>query len=281
MITIGLTTWTEHPALIGEQTGKITLTQYSGVLPVVEVDTPFYGIPTVKTVTNWQKQVPEKFQFILKANQTMTLHDSVDEGISLEKLKLAFRQYRAMLAPVQTAGQLKAVLFQFPPFFTRTTTNFHYLQRIREWLPNTPIAVEFRDPSWYEDGVKDSVFRFLKDLGLIHVIVDEPHALPDGVSFEPTVTSPDLAILRLHGRYQAGWSAKGKDWRGQRTRYHYSSNELAEFATTIKQLSAETKEVCVIFNNNSGGDAAGNALALRDLLGLTFNGLGPQQLDLF
>ena len=46
MITIGLTTWTEHPSLLGG-TEKLTLTEYSGVLPVVEVDTPFYGIPKV------------------------------------------------------------------------------------------------------------------------------------------------------------------------------------------------------------------------------------------
>ena len=41
MMTIGLTTWTEHPSLLGG-TDKLTLTEYSGVLPVVEVDTPFY-----------------------------------------------------------------------------------------------------------------------------------------------------------------------------------------------------------------------------------------------
>ena len=280
MITIGLTTWTEHPSLLGG-TDKLTLTEYSGVLPVVEVDTPFYGIPKPSTVAKWQKAVPAKFQFILKANQTMTLHDTLEDGISMDALKPAYREYRAMLKPLPQHDQLKAILFQFPPFFERSTRNFHYLQRIVQWLPGLPIAVEFRNQSWYEPGVKDSVFDFLKDLGIVHVVVDEPNAMNDGVSFEPVVTNPELAIMRLHGRNQAGWSAKGKDWRSQRTLYRYSDAELAEFKTTVDQLQMQAKEICVIFNNNSGGDAADNALALKALLGISFGDLGPQQLDLF
>ncbi|MFC6165858.1 DUF72 domain-containing protein [Lactiplantibacillus dongliensis] len=280
MITLGLTTWTEHPSLLGG-TDNLTLTEYSGVLPVVEVDTPFYGIPKVSTVAKWQKEVPAKFQFILKANQTMTLHDTYEDGLSMDALKTAYREYRAMLKPLIQHGQLKAVLFQFPPFFERSTRNFHYLQRMVQWLPGVPIAVEFRNQSWYEAGVKDSVFDFLKDLGLIHVIVDEPHAMNDGVSLEPVVTSPKLAIMRLHGRNQQGWSAKGKDWRGQRTLYRYNDTELAAFKTMVEDLQPQTDEVCVIFNNNSGGDAADNALALKEQLGISFGDLGPQQLDLF
>lgn len=280
MITIGLTTWTEHPSLLGG-TDKLTLTEYSGVLPVVEVDTPFYGIPKVTTVAKWQKEVPDKFQFILKANQVMTLHNVQDEGLSMDALKTAYREYRAMIKPLTQHNQLKAILFQFPPFFERSNKNFHYLQRMVDWLPGLPIAVEFRNQSWYEPGVKDSVFDFLKDLGVAHVVVDEPHALNDGVSFEPVVTSPQLALMRLHGRNQQGWSTKGPGWRGQRTLYRYSDAELTEFKATVEQLQQQAKEVCVIFNNNSGGDAADNALTLKDMLGISFGDLGPQQLDLF
>ncbi|WP_338208114.1 DUF72 domain-containing protein [Lactiplantibacillus paraxiangfangensis] len=280
MITIGLTTWTEHPSLLGG-TDKLTLTEYSGVLPVVEVDTPFYGIPKVTTVAKWQKEVPDKFQFILKANQVMTLHNVQDEGLSMDALKTAYREYRAMIKPLTQHHQLKAILFQFPPFFERSNKNFHYLQRMVDWLPGLPIAVEFRNQSWYEPGVKDSVFDFLKDLGVAHVVVDEPHALNDGVSFEPVVTSPQLALMRLHGRNQQGWSTKGPGWRGQRTLYRYSDAELTEFKATVEQLQQQAKEVCVIFNNNSGGDAADNALTLKDMLGISFGDLGPQQLDLF
>lgn len=45
-----------------------------------------------------------------------------------------------------------------------------------------------------------------------------------------------------------------------------------------KKLS---KEVVVIFNNNSGGDAADNAKHLQKALQVEFQGLAPMQMDLF
>lgn len=39
--------------------------------------------------------------------------------------------------------------------------------------------------------------------------------------------------------------------------------ELQELAHEVKVVDSKTKEVGVIFNNNSGGDAAENALALQ------------------
>jgi uncharacterized protein YecE (DUF72 family) len=47
------------------------------------------------------------------------------------------------------------------------------------------------------------------------------------------------------------------------------------------QLEKETSEVCVIFNNNSGGDAASNALQLMDLLSLETKQIPPRQMDMF
>ena len=46
-------------------------------------------------------------------------------------------------------------------------------------------------------------------------------------------------------------------------------------------LEEASKEVTVIFNNNSGGHAAANGKSLKKLLGLAFEELGPQQIDLF
>ncbi|WP_318767202.1 DUF72 domain-containing protein [Lactiplantibacillus carotarum] len=279
MITIGLTTWTEHPSLLGG-TDKLTLTEYSGVLPVVEVDTPFYGIPRVTTVAKWQKQVPDKFQFILKANQVMTLHDTEDEGVSMDALKTAYKEYRAMLKPLTQHNQLKAILFQFPRFLNGRTVIFTtyngWSTGCRGYQSRWSSAI--RVGTNRASRTRSLIF---KGPGVAHVVVDEPHALNDGVSFEPVVTSSKLAVMRLHGRNQQGWSTKGPNWRGQRTLYRYSDAELAEFKQTVEQLQRQTAEVCVIFNNNSGGDAADNALTLKNMLGVSFGNLGPQQLDLF
>lgn len=281
MITIGLTTWKEHPALIQDVQRDVTLPEYAAVLPVVELDTPFYGIPRATTVENWQKQVPEKFQFILKANKLMTKHDYGQETASEEERQQAFNEYRRMVRPLVKAHQLKTVLFQFPPFFQRTTENLQWLFEIRDQMADLPIAVEFRNPSWYDPALTADLMRYLKGLNMTHVIVDEPHRLNDGVPFVPKVADDRLALVRLHGRNEKGWFNQGKDWRGVRTLYRYDDHELADFAETVTQLATQAQEICVIFNNNSGRDAAPNALALRDLLHLSWQGLGPQQMSLF
>ncbi|WP_282802456.1 DUF72 domain-containing protein [Secundilactobacillus kimchicus] len=281
MITIGLTTWREHPALVGGTKAQTTLSDYAAVLPVVEVDTPFYGIRDSQMVIKWQREVPNNFQFVIKANQLMTKHDLGHDEKDDAARQAAFVAYRQMIEPLVSAHQLKAILFQFPPFFRRTTENIDWLLQIRQQLPKLPIAVEFRHPSWYADTVIESVMAYLKGLKMTHVIVDEPHRLNDGLPFVPQVTTPQLAIVRLHGRNETGWFNQGPDWRKKRTLYRYNEAELQELATQVRTLADNAKEVCVIFNNNSGGDAAPNALALRDLLGVTWDGLGPQQLNLF
>ncbi|MCG4650629.1 DUF72 domain-containing protein, partial [Bifidobacterium longum] len=63
----------------------------------------------------------------------------------------------------------------------------------------------------------------------------------------------------------------------------YSSRELQGLATLIQNLAPAPQEICVIFNNNSGKDAAPNALELQRILHLEFKGLAPhdpEQLNL-
>ena len=48
-----------------------------------------------------------------------------------------------------------------------------------------------------------------------------------------------------------------------------------------QELAKHTKDIIVLFNNNSGGDAAGNAKELQSMLGIDYEGLNPKQLDLF
>ena len=57
--------------------------------------------------------------------------------------------------------------------------------------------------------------------------------------------------------------------------------KLQKLAHEVKVVDSKTKEVGVIFNNNSGGDAAENALALQKILNIKPDGLNPTQMDLF
>ncbi|UQS87074.1 DUF72 domain-containing protein [Nicoliella spurrieriana] len=281
MITIGLTTWTDHPAFSNTDRPP-TLPQYASFLPTVEVDTPFYAIPRISSVENWQKQVPSQFQFILKANRLMTQHDLKSPSIvSLAERWRAFDSFKNMIQPLVDTQQLKTVLFQFPPFFEVSRENLDYLIELPKRLPGVLITVEFRHPSWYQKPFINHLYAGLKQLHITLAIVDEPHNLNDGIPFVPVLTNPDLAFIRLHGRNAEGWFNQGPDWRKKRTLYRYNDHELAGLAGIIADLATRANEVCIIFNNNSGKDAAPNALKLQSLLGLHFTGLAPKQLDLF
>lgn len=282
MITIGLTTWKEHPALIGGEDRPVTLSEYAGHFPVVELDTPFYGIPRQSTVANWQAAVPDGFAYILKANQVMTRHDQRNEPATDEERAAAFLQFREAIQPLTDRKQLRTVLFQFPPYFNRTTANIQYLRDVRVQMGKLPVAVEFRSPSWFEEsGMTADVMAYLHSLKMTNVTTDEPHNLNNGIPLVKTVTTPDLAVVRLHGRNEQGWFNQGTSWRKTRTLYKYSEEELQALANLVRQLATQARDVCVIFNNNSGKDAAPNAIRLQAILGLQWDNLAPQQLDLF
>lgn len=280
-ITMGMTTWTEHPALIHNEQRPVKLDEYAQYFPTVELDTFFYALPQMATIQNWLATVPASFQFVVKANQKMTLHQRGQERGELEQV---FQQYRRTIAPLVAAGQLKTILFQFPPYFDAGVKDFDYLKLIRDWLGNLPIAVEFRNQTWYKPAIIDSVVAFCQELNLTLVAADEPHDTATSVPFYLATTTPHLAMLRLHGRNRQGWDNQGKEWRKTRTLYRYSDEELAAFQQAINELTPQPEELCIIFNNNSGKDAAPNALKLQKMMGVKFTGLAPkspEQLDLF
>lgn len=280
-ITIGLTTWTEHPALINNEQRPVTLNEYAQHLPTVEVDTFFYALPQVTTIQNWLAEVPESFQFIVKAHRGMTLHE---RGQEKGELKQLFNRYRKTVAPLVAAGQLKTVLFQFPPYFDASPQDIEYLRLVRLWMGNLPIAIELRNQTWYRPGTLKSLLAFCRELHFTLVAADEPHGTVTSVPFVLATTNPDLVMMRLHGQNTEGWINQGKSWRKTRTLYKYSSAELQAFCDQINQLTPQPKELCVVFNNNSGKDAAPNALRLQKMLGIHFTGLAPrspEQIDLF
>lgn len=280
-ITMGMTTWTEHPVLIHNEQRPVTLNEYAQHFPTVEVDTFFYALPQMSTIQNWLAAVPQDFTFIIKAHQGMTLHRRhQDKG----ELATLFEQYRRTIAPLVAAGQLKTVLFQFPPYFDASVADIEYLKLVRTWMGQLPVAVELRNSSWYQPGVVDSLISYCRDLKFTLVAADEPHDTVTSVPFKLVTTNPDLVLLRLHGRNKEGWANQDKSWRKTRTLYRYSEKELAAFAQAIRALNPTPKEICVVFNNNSAKDAAPNALQLQKMMGIHFSGLAPrspEQLDLF
>ncbi|TLQ03594.1 DUF72 domain-containing protein [Pediococcus stilesii] len=282
MIQIGMSTWADHPSLSVEGKEKSTLDEYAGHFPVVEVDSSFYAIPSLSNIVNWQHQVPENFKFIFKASRVMTLHDANDDEEYLTpERRMEFTSFRKVMQPLINSQQLESVLFQFPPSFRCDLTNIRYLFEIREMMGNLPIAVEFRNSSWFTKALEADTISYLERLNMINVTVDEPFDGNLGMPLVLQVTSTDKAMFRLHGRNAKGWFNSGKEWRRERTNYRYSTDELNELAKWIKAVAEQVSDVTVIFNNNGNHDAVDNGEELQEILGLHFEGLGPVQMDLF
>lgn len=281
MIYVGLTSWGDHPSLYSEVTSaRDKLFDYSGHFPVVEVDTSFYAIPNKATVQKWCDQTPNNFKFIVKAYQGMTGH--LLEDLPYETKNDMFHAFRECLETFQENGKLAFALFQFPPWFDCQTKHVKYLNYIRQHYLQEPIAIEFRNQTWFSADMRERTLQYLRDNHFIHTICDEPQAGVGSVPFVAEATD-EIGFVRIHGRNVFGWRniGHGENWRKVRFLYDYNEEELATLAASIQEVNEKCKTMYVIFNNNSGGHAANNAKMLMKLLELQYNNLSPKQLNIF
>lgn len=282
MIYIGLTGWGDHDSLYPEGIkSKDKLAEYSSHFKVVEVDTSYYSIPPMRNSEKWISETPDGFRFVVKAFQGMTKHIRKDR-IPFDSSNEMFQVFKKSLEPYEKSKKLAAVLFQFPPWFNCHKENVAYLRYCKKMMGNTPVALEFRHQSWFSKEYRESTLSFMEQEGWIHSIADEPQAGEGAVPLVPVATDSEMTIVRMHGRNVQGWNKQeGVDWREVRFLYKYSEEELLEWKNIIQELSKQTKTIIVLFNNNSGGDAAGNAKQFQEILRVEYEGLAPKQLGLF
>ncbi|GGG88682.1 DUF72 domain-containing protein [Staphylococcus pragensis] len=282
MINIGLTGWGDHYSLYEDmerQSDK--LKTYSGHFPLVELDASYYAIQPERNIQKWIKETPDRFEFVVKIHQALTLH--ADYKAFADSRQELFEQFKLMLQPLIEHRKLAMVLVQFPPWFDCTTQNINYILYVREQLKDIPMCVEFRHQSWFNEQFKEQTLAFLTEHQIIHAVVDEPQVKEGSVPLVNRITA-DKAFVRYHGRNKQGWTKKDmtdQEWRDVRYLYDYNKEELTDLAKKVKILEQKAKKVYVVFNNNSGGHAAQNAKVYQDILNIEYTGLAPQQLKLF
>ena len=281
MIYIGVTGWGEHSSLYTTpDSQRDKLPTYSSYFPTVEVDSSFYAIQSKKNAEKWVKDTPNSFQFIVKAYQGMTGHER--SSIPFQEKEEMFAAFKVSLQPYIEANKLAMVLFQFPPWFNCTKQNVDYLRWCKAQMADIPCSLEFRHQSWFYPEYKVKTLQFMKEENWIHSICDEPQA---GEGSIPTVlepTSEDKVLVRFHGRNVHGWQKKNaENWREVRYLFRYNQQELSEWVAHLRELEKACQDIFVVFNNNSGGDAADNAKQLIAMLNIQYEGLSPRQMNLF
>jgi len=297
VIRVGTASWTD-PTIVkggvfyprGVSSSEDRLRYYASQFSTVEVDSTYYSLPERAIATLWAERTPDDFVFHVKAHALMTgqptevarlpepIIDALPAALAekariyakdlpLELYDAVWSYFLDALEPLRAADKLGGVLLQYPRWFLPTPENKDHLAESAARLAGTPGAVELRNRHWYggADGAGKATqwtLDMLRDLGLTYVMVDGPQGLESSVPPVAAVTTPELAMVRLHGRRSTTWEA-AKVPTVERYRYLYSQQELDAWVPRIEEASAQARRTTVFLNNCYGNYGTTNA---RELL---------------
>jgi len=202
------------------------LRRYAEVFDTVELNSSFYRLPAAGTFEHWKESVPPGFVIAAKLSRYLTHVRGLRDPDAPVRL---FMERASHLGP-----HLGPVVMQLPPTLPRDEDR---LERALGAFPrDVKIAVEFRHPSWFADGVRAVLHRHNASL----VWADRAGHLQN-----PEWITADWLYLRLHGgRGRAG---------------NYGRRVIETYADRLVRLD---RDAFVYFNNDTTGNAVRNALDL-------------------
>lgn len=292
-ILTGISSWAD-PGLVASgrfypkdvRTPADRLRYYSEQFPIAEIDSSFHFFPTARNLALWLDNTPLGFTFDIRAYSLFTGHPTQFSSLpasvrrdypdlpgrktvylhhlpeaAVERLWEIFLNYTATM---ERAGKLGVVLFQFPPWFHPSEENREYVLACCRRLSGYRLAVEFRTGDWLAGDTLETTLTFLKHHGIALVCVDEPQGLKTSVLPVAAATAP-VAMVRFHGRNTDTWEKRGGNV-AERFMYLYNRKELEEWAEKVRELSAATEKVHVIFKNKYEDYSVRNTREFMELL---------------
>lgn len=296
-IRVGTASWTDPTMTArgvfypeGADTAEERLGYYASRFPLVEVDATYYALPSARTAELWVARTPPDFTFDVKAHALMTgqptetrrlpkdLRAALPEALAAKPRIYAkdlpdelrdqvWAWFAEGLEPLREAGQLGSILLQYPRWFFTSSENRDTIDEATGRLRDAGLtgAVEFRSGSWFNEKNVERTLRFLGDRRIPLVVVDGPQGFKSSLPPIVAAPSPDLAIVRFHGRRAATWEARGVET-VERFRYLYDRAELTDWAPRVREIAGQAKDTHVLFNNCYSNYGATNALELAQLL---------------
>jgi uncharacterized protein YecE (DUF72 family) len=209
---------------------------YATMFDTVELNSTFYRLPSVATVDTWARAAPPGFLYAVKLGAF---------GSHRMKLGDAASWLSNHLDRARRLGHaLGPTLVQLPPRWKRNVA------RLDEFLNAAPTtmrwAVELREPSWLDDEVFAVLARHGAALCVHDLLVDHPW-----------LTTTNWTYVRFHGP-----NASERPYRGS-----YDGQHLQTWAARLAALLSTGADGYVYFNNDYEGNAVGDALRLRKMLG--------------
>jgi len=201
------------------------LSWYAQRLPTVEINYTFRAMPRRQMLEKWAAQTPETFRFALKAPQRIT---------HWARLRGAEDSLAHFIDTAAALGKrLGPVLFQLPPGFKCDVGLLaDFLKRLTGRLRP---AFEFRDRSWFDDGVLETLRA-----GEAALCISESEKISS-----PVARTSSFVYLRLRNE-------------------SYDANGLRGWADRISGFADEGAEVFVYFKHET--HAPDLAFALRAAL---------------
>jgi uncharacterized protein YecE (DUF72 family) len=256
----GLDSWT---GVFYPLTKTDELKFYSRYFNAVEINSTFYRPCTPKMADGWVKRTPDDFEFTVKAFQRFTHARRDWTPADAEEFIEGIR-------PLQEAGKLGCLLFQFPASFKASQETIDHLKRLLARFASYPKAVELRHRSWEEH------LGLLEEFNATPAFIDEP-------KFHTSIkqelqASGGLLYLRFHGRrFEKWWN---HEHRNERYDYLYTPEELKPYAMRLKETALEKglKRAYAFFNNHPGAKAVANAVMLRAELDIPVSAELPERL---
>jgi uncharacterized protein YecE (DUF72 family) len=236
----------------------------------------------------WVERTPGDFVFDVKAHALMTGHptevarlpkvlrealpsDVATKGrvypkdLPPEVYDAVWGGFVDAMGPLAGAGKLGAVLLQYPRWFVPGARSRDEILEARDRLEGLPFSVEFRNRRWFAPGLAERTIRFLEEHRIPFVMVDEPQGLQSSVPPVTAVTSPELAIVRLHGRRGDTWEKRGVTV-AEKYRYLYDQEEIDAWVPKVEEAARQAKQTHVVFNNCYANYGTTNALELTHRL---------------
>ena len=218
---------------------------YSSIFDTVELDTTFYHAPKATIARSWERSTPGGFKFAAKVPREIT-HDERLRGVG-EKLD-AFA--RAMEPLGEKLGPL---LVQMPAEFARSEETLADLGRFLAGAPaGLRLAVEFRDASWHEEAVFETLRRH--------------NAAPAWTEWRELARRTEVTADFLYLRWLGDRREIDKYDRVQVDR----ADSFRAWEADLMKVFGEVREVYGYFNNHWAGHSPASANEMKRRLGLPF-----------
>lgn len=231
----------------GDLPKRRRLAFYAQRFRTVEVNFSFYRLPLKTTYEKWAEQTTEAFVFSLKLSRFIT-HIK-----RLQGTKTAFRTFFQRAAPL--GAKLGPILVQLPPSFALDVRRLErFLEKACEVgrerkLTPLRLAFEFRHPTWYGSDAKPALDLLARHGAAFVCGHSNRYPYPEK---EPLTA--DFVYLRFHGPNEMFASAYGR-------------RRLERWAPLVRRWVDDGIDVFAYFNNDVGGHAVRDALALLALVG--------------